>query len=199
MRPMNKAHFSRSKPRSALLLSFLWVLVAIASTPVFAQDELTAIEGKVLLTGSAPFCEVVIQDRASGTTYKINGHWTRELKKLHGVIVRVRGAAAEPEAESADSESKVLLPIFLVIDYEIVDVGSGQKPFVGYLHLNGHGLTLHVRDFARPLRIRTSERLQEIFSGLVGAKLWVVGELEEGTIKVARFGVITKPPRANNP
>jgi|GEM_PF-2258610 len=179
-----KSYLSKVTAISAMLLT-----LSIA-VPAFAAETIVEKTGTLGLVGTSPNIYVSFIDESDSKTYILKGVWTGELKTLGGVKVSVRAMDTTPVTGEI---AAIQLPQLTVIDYEIVDVGGGTKPFVGFLHMDGKKLLLHVRNFGVPITIRAPAKIKETLTGLVGSKMWMTGKLKAGPVlRLTRMNVIKK-------
>lgn len=131
-------------------------------------------EGVVGTTGTAEAPTVILrlEDRSP---LGLTGTLARELRRLSGARVRIRGRdAATPVGPGLE-----------VADYEILEI-EGEAPLVGILQRAGGLWRLRIDD----RESRTLEGLPE--QGLAeGMKIWVIGEeVEGGRFRVVSHGVV---------
>ena len=114
-----------------------------------------------------------------GKRFLLTGRWRAELLRLHGHTVKVVGELGD---------KKLMRPTVKVEQYEIVDSGGGRKPLVGRLELLSEDKALVLRQQNRVLPIAGSATLKKRLKRRVGCKVWIVGDIVAGALKVAKFG-----------
>ncbi len=123
--------------------------------------------------------EVVLAEEGGAST-RLLGELAREVQQLQASKVEIVGERG-PDGLS-------------VLAYVILDVGGGQKPFVGTLTEVGEA-RYALRDGAGdPIPLNLSPKTRQRLAQKAGAKLWVVGEkLLSGELKVTRYGILREP------
>ncbi|MEL7370938.1 MAG: hypothetical protein AAFN74_18600 [Myxococcota bacterium] len=115
-----------------------------------------------------------------------------ELKRLTGLVVRVRGVVGDPSVPTKDH--------VLVEDYEILEVGRGLVPRVGRLAL------LHVGDQRRLVFVDEQGQADLLPKGWsrklnrhAGAKVWMVGHRDQdGSFRPQRFAILRPRPKTKS-
>jgi hypothetical protein len=107
----------------------------------------------------------------------LTGDLLPELTRLSGVTVAVQGTRS----------GSGMMTRFAVTDYEVVAVGE-EQPVVGVLVLDG--TTYRIGEGSAAV---TLTYVPDGLAENVGAKVWVTGVREGGTIRVQSFGVIRAP------
>ncbi|MBW2736082.1 MAG: hypothetical protein JRH20_27165, partial [Deltaproteobacteria bacterium] len=77
---------------------------------------------------------------------------------------------------------------FSVTRYELMSL-NGKQPQVGRLARRGAVLSLVQNE--RTLRIAAKKGMTARLERVVGCKVWVLGDIDESTIKVFKYGRIT--------
>ena len=174
------------------------VAIVVATTGfVRTADAMQEKTGSIGLVGTAPNIRVSFIDDSDNRTYLLTGEWTDELKTLGGVKLALRVIPVSSVANQMDPSH---LPELQVLEYEIVDVGGGVKPYVGFLHMDNDKLVLHVANFGVPIVIRAPAKVAATLKNLVGSKLWMTGNLSSGPVlRVTRMNVIKKVAPAPEP
>ncbi len=158
--------------------------------------------GVVGIVGNVPFTKVTFIDSNDSQTYELVGYWRDELARLGGVKVRILALDKSAKTKESNTNSKgasaaLVMPVLEVLEYEIVDVGGGVKPFVGFLHKDGNKLVLHVSGFPEPIKILARGKVRKKLETLLGAKVWIAGKLVGGSsVRPMRFAAISKPSKA---
>jgi hypothetical protein len=114
---------------------------------------------------------------AEGRAVTLTGDLLPELTRLSGATVAVQGTRS----------GSGMMTRFAVTDYEVVAVGE-ERPVVGVLVLEGTTYRIGVGSAAVTLTYVPDGLAQN-----VGAKVWVTGVREGGTIRVQSFGIIRAP------
>ncbi len=143
-----------------------------APPPTVSAD---AMQGRVYLTGASPN-QVVSLQRDNDRSVRLAGELEAELGRLSGAMVRVHGAE---EGQGAMSSLNVLT-------YEVLEI-DGAQPLVGVLQEDGGRLRIATDP---PLILRDAP---EGLAAKVGAKIWIVGQVEAATVHVRSFGIIRDP------
>lgn len=159
------------KPIPLLFLGGLAMVGCGRGTPeTGAAPEM--LRGTVRVTGSEPAVMVVLS-RAGQGDLVLTGEWRAELRELDGAEVTVDGRR---QGEST-------MAGFEVTAYRIESI-SGQRPVVGVL-VEREGRTWIEGEEAVPLAV-VPEGLRRV----MGAKVWVVGRLTDGTLQPTSYGVL---------
>ena len=182
--------------RITYLAAVALAAVVAAAGVVHASDAVQEKTGSVGLVGTAPNIRVSFIDDADNKTYLLTGVWTDELKTLGGVKLALRVMPVG----GVNQTDPMQLPELQVLEYEIVDVGGGVKPYVGFLHTDNGKLVLHVAGFGVPIVIRAPAKVTATLKNLVGSKLWMTGKLGAGPVlRLTRMNVIKKAePKPEN-
>jgi hypothetical protein len=114
---------------------------------------------------------------AEGRAVTLTGDLLPELTRLSGVTVAVQGTRS----------GSGMMTRFAVTDYQVVAVGE-ERPVVGVLVLDGTTYRIGEGSAAVTLTYVPDGLAQN-----VGAKVWVTGVREGGTIRVQSFGIIRAP------
>jgi hypothetical protein len=147
-----------------------------------AEPGDTVVVGVVQEVGAMPLTQLVVQGAGGGEprSVGIRGPMRRDIQNLVGAEVRVWGrpAANQPPTPPRAVE---------VAGYEILSVG-GAVPLVGTLIEEGGEFYL----------VSGTERLAldpvpENLRNVAGAKVWIVGHRDAGTLNVESYGVIRRP------
>lgn len=141
-----------------------------SAEPVTSEDYAV---GTVRIVGSDPLAQVVLDAWGRGQIAVI-GDLRDEVGGLTGAVVRVAGAyAANVQPRPAQAIEAV--------SYDILSV-NGKHPYVGTLESDGGRLTL------LGLRVDAGG---EALAGYVGRRVWVVGSVADGALRVESYGVIS--------
>lgn len=141
-------------------------------------------KGPILVVRGMRRAEPQITDE-QGKRFLLTGPWRRELLRLHGHTVQVWGELGA---------KKLMQRTVKVARYEIVDSGGGRKPLVGLLGRGEDGrLTLRQKERVLPLEI--SKPLYRRLVKRLGCKVWIVGDVVAGELKVGKFGWLSCPSR----
>ena len=133
------------------------------------------LEGELRIAGSEPMTMVMLRPVSGGEEIRLQGAMVEELRRLGGVVVAVRGQMGESQMQGFD-----------VTSYEVTSV-EGRRPSVG---------TVVSRDGGLWLDGEASVRLENVPAGLrsrVGAKVWVLGTVVDGVLRLQSYGVIREP------
>lgn len=106
----------------------------------------------------------------------------RELVRLSGLRVRIRGAPGQSEWGPSNVR---------VADYEILDIGGGIKPRVGHIALlerDGGTRLLFVDGTGRADMLPASWTRK--MRRHVGSKVWMAGPVKDGVFSPSRFAVL---------
>jgi hypothetical protein len=141
------------------------------------QTGVAELSGKVFVTGNDPATTVtLVLGRGAGVI--LLGKFERELRRLSGSTVRVRGTN---RGESPPGG-------FEVEGYTVLEV-DGEVPEIGIVREDKGALWLLGRDtveLASP---------PKAFGQQAGAKVWIVGRRTGGKLAVQSYGIIREPPR----
>ncbi len=146
-----------------------------------AQAGESTVVGVVRMVGNDPFAQPVVEVREGEDRRQIAvlGTWKEEIGRLSGAEIEVTGRmSANPSGMPADA--------ITAEQYRVVAI-NGERAYVGVLTL---------RDGTMWLDGDTEMRLAVIPPGLrgkAGAKVWVTGQVGDGTIRVQSHGVIREP------
>ena len=173
-------------------------LILLNAAPALADEPFIA-EGKIReVTGPGRSrAMLVTADNKSFTLESPSAGLKEELLRLSGVTVRLR---SQPRA--ADTPEGVPLQ---VQGYEILDVGGGVVPTIGYLAMLETGTEsrmLFVTEDGRASLLPKTWTSRLVSH--VGAKIWLVGQKDKDELRVKRFSILRlyRPgdsPRTNNP
>lgn len=149
------------------------------------------VTGRIVVAGAEPRAWVILVPADTGARAegglgdgggsRLVGPLERELRRLSGATVRVRG-------ESVGEATRGRLE---VRSYEVLSI-DGQVPMVGILTLRGGEPWVFGADTVR------LEGGPPELSALGGAKVWVVGPRRAGALEVQSYGVLA-PARAPAP
>ena len=165
--------------RTATLVVVSHLLLALglsACAPVGGEPEAPApdtLEGRVMATGGAPepLTTLVTEDRS----VVLRGDLLPELSRLDGATVRVTGRL------EGDGPGDALL----VLEYELLRI-DGQTPRVGVLVMGERGVALETDSGERLTLVGAPAALGD----RLGARVWVVGPLQEGALLLQSYGMI---------
>lgn len=143
-------------------------------TPPAAEPDVTGVVGAM---GPAPMTTIVIRP-ASGDPVRVEGTLAPEIGRLTGAMVALFGPI-RPETPLRAIEPRT---------YEIVSI-EGQKPHVGVLQVEGAAVRLE-SDPALAVEGAPDALLQ-----LDGAKVYILGPVQNGVLSVSSFGVIRPADR----
>ena len=109
---------------------------------------------------------------------RLAGEATAELSRLQSTIVEVLGMRSEQS--------------FVAQAYRIIQLPGGTRPTaVGIVVGNAQTGLAIATDGGAPVALSAAPKLRAALGGLIGAKLWIVGEkLLSREIKVTRYGVL---------
>ena len=133
--------------------------------------------GVIYVAGSEPATVLTLRPD-TGHTVGLEGDLTRELRRLSGARVEVRGALAPTGPRDR----------MVVSDYTILEV-DGRRPFVGILATSNGRLWLVDQD-----SLALSDP-QVRLETLAGSKVWVVADTTVSPAPVQAYGVIREPAR----
>ncbi len=144
----------------------------------------TSAQGVIRIVGADPFAQPVLHSGSGADvqTVGIQGALKSEIEALSGLEVRVWGRAVDNRPPTPPRAVEVA-------GYEIVSV-SGKRPAVGTVLLRGGVVYLAGRDTTALSGVPAD------LSARQGAKVWVVGVPESGTLRVQTYGIIREPPHA---
>ncbi len=131
-------------------------------------------EGRVVVTGAVPTTFLTLQ--WEGGSVVLRGDLSDELRRLTGATVRVTGTPVEQGQQSR---------ALRVVNYEILEIDGG-RPTVGVLMREADGMHLH-DESGRMLPLAGAPASMQ---RRVGAKVWIVGPVEDGALRVRSYGVI---------
>lgn len=140
-----------------------------------AMPDPTMLEGRLRLAGSDPNVMVMLQPAAGGPEVQLTGEHLGELERLSGIDVSVVGSLSTAPRRTVD-----------VASYQIQSV-NGRRPSVGVVVSRGGAFWLEGD---------TSVRLSIVPDGLrnqIGAKVWIVGEMTDGSLRPESYGIIRDP------
>jgi hypothetical protein len=119
------------------------------------------------------------------------GPLREELLRLHGHKVKAWGTVGD---------KKLMIPTFRVARYEITDSGGGRKPMVGMLRREGKERYILERQKEGNLTIKARAAFKRRLESRVGCKIWILGDLEDSTLRAYKFGWIScKAPKVIKP
>lgn len=154
--------------------------------------ETVYVEGTISLRGSQPFPLLLLEGR-DGRVYMIDSSpLAEELKQLQEMEVGVR-AKVLPEVKGD-------APALSVESYDILPLPTGERPVVGTIvQATPEQVTMRAEDDSVWL---LEGDFVSVFFGLVGAKVWVVGDREFAvntargdlrSILVTEYGILRRP------
>jgi hypothetical protein len=168
-------------------VSIVFALVAACAAPVPEESSsapgpagtLLVYEGPVVVVGTAgsTFTTVSVEGRGA---VGVVGELEPELRALTGARVRVEGPAGTGYPGESVS----------VRSYAVLEV-NGERPYVGVLVSTPQGLALERTAFERD-RLPLSTYPGGLAEN-AGAKVWVTGPLDGGSVQVQSFGIIRRP------
>ncbi len=129
--------------------------------------------GTVAVVGSTPFTRVVLKLGGGRPDLVLTGSATGALRRTSGAEVWVSGTRTDRA--------------FAVTEFRVRAV-DGQPAIDGRLALDDTVLVLVTADGAR----HTVSRPPQVLRGLVGARVWLTGSLDQGPLV---WGVIDPPGR----
>jgi hypothetical protein len=154
-----------------------------------SAGETVYVKGTVSVRGSTPF-ELLLLQADDGTVYMIDSSPTAgELKNLDGMEVGVSAMILPDVGGDA--------PALSVQQYELLPFPTGGRPIIGVI--TGRSLDevyLYADDGST---IRLDGDFKALFSGFVGAKVWIVGDTKISavttggnvkTMNVTEYGII---------
>lgn len=143
------------------------------AAPRAGEGGMETHEGRVAVTGAVPTTFLTLQ--WEGGSVVLRGDLSDELRRLAGATVRVTGTPTEQGPDRA----------LRVVNYEILEI-DGARPSVGVLMREEDGMHLHDESGRMfPLAGAPASMQRR-----VGAKVWIVGPLEDGALRVRSYGVI---------
>jgi len=159
----------------------LAVLLFTLSMAYADEDgETVTLVGKCYMSGSANF--KVLQFSVSKTeNYSLSGVYYNELKNLEGITVKILAKPAKDKGSLKGLE---------VIEYEILDVGKGIKPFVGLLKVFNNKLSLVIKDSPMIYELIGNSAVLKRLGDLYNGKVWIAGDVEDGKLRIRKYGVI---------
>jgi hypothetical protein len=149
-----------------------------AMEPPTPQPTDSIVEGTVTSVNAAPFEQLVLA--SDDGRVAIVGDLRRELQRLEGVTVRAWGPAT-------DNRPPMPQRAVAVTGYEIVSV-RGAVPLVGSLEQHGDGWYVVGGDTTKLAMV--PDRL----AAAAGARIWVLGTMQESEYHVDAYGVISEVP-----
>lgn len=154
--------------------------------PGEGTDGQVVKKGPILVVRGLRRAEPQITDE-QGKRFLLAGPWRRELLRLHGHTVQIWGELGK---------KKLMQQTVNVTRYEIVDSGGGRKPLVGLLRRREDG-RLALQQKERVLALEISKPLHRRLVKRLGCKVWIVGEVVAGDLKVGKFGWLSCPSRTS--
>ncbi len=184
---MYKKHSS-----SWLLVLFLMAVASFAFAGEKApagKDEAPAapvveeMTGKILLVGTSHF-PVIQFTLDSGDKVSLGGEFQNELKRLQKVTLKVKAVA---------KGNRIGYKHYEVIDFEILDIGKGVKPYFGLLQIQGESVLLKLRDAGDLIRLTGNSKVLELLKNAAenGGRAWVTGTMKNNQIKVKKFRILS--------
>ncbi|MEM7677774.1 MAG: hypothetical protein AAF449_17390 [Myxococcota bacterium] len=170
--------------------------IAVVGQNPPAEIRHVALQGKIREISGGPAGRTQAQLIAPDARYILHAldpGLRGELKRLAGLVVRVRGVIGDPRAPAADH--------VLVQDYKILALGRGIVPRVGRLAL------LHVGDARRLVFVDEQGQADLLPQGWsrklahhAGAKVWMVGHRDnDGSFRPQRFAILRPRPEKPRP
>lgn len=170
---MRRRHVRVCAALSALVLASACTAAANGDDAQIAPDTLE-YTGVVQQSGAGIEPTVVLQQRG-GQPVRLDGGLTPELAQLAGGTVRVEGIWTGAHGGSLQ-----------VTRYDLLNIADGV-PVVGVLEERSGSLWLRgaqsVQLLAPPADLRDH----------IGARIWVVGEVADGGLRLQSYGVIAAP------
>lgn len=173
----------------------LTLLALTTGAPEATEGVEVSLEGKIREVSSKGRTVAMLETtdgRGLSLTSPVEG-LGEELRRLSGVLVRLKGRRSSAKAPDGEPVS--------ALSYEILDVGGGVVPKIG---------TIAAMDIAGQRRLifvdesGSAELLPAAWvkrmGGHVGAKVWMVGRVEQGELRPSRFSILRpgpKPPEAD--
>jgi hypothetical protein len=151
----------------------------VPTVPVAPPEDTTA-QGVVRYVGSGESAQLVLADGA--VHLALVGDLAAELRRLQGAEVQVAGPALPNPG---------LVPprAVRVTRYEIVSLAGG-RPVVGRVdRWQGHVWLIRAADTLELLAAPAE------LASLLGAKVFVLGPVDAGRVRVVSYGVLREPPR----
>ena len=143
----------------------------------------TSFVGLVKELGTGPFKGLVIEfDSGTGRALAVTGNLQTEIAQLIGLKINAAGRVipnpgAPPPTNALD-----------VTSYQILSV-NGDKPYVGTLTMRGNDMWIEGTPNGMKLTGYPASLHQKH-----GAKVWIVGRVEDGALVVQSFGIIREKP-----
>ncbi len=199
-----------------ILFSVVLALLLFSVTAQAEDDDnedLIEKTGVIKVVGTSNFQTVVLQvkdDTAAVTTektdkaespkkkpqhrYRLTGAYVDELRQLRNITVCVRFLEDEDDDDDKDEKKgdKLGYEDLNVVDYEIMDVGNGRKPYFGTLAQQEGELFLVVKNIGQGLALHGNSKVIKVLRAGIGSRAWVVGELDGAKLSVQVFHVLTK-------
>jgi hypothetical protein len=170
-----------------MVRAFLSLSLAFVALPAWADEGFVA-EGKIReVTGPGRSRAMLItDDNKSFTLESRSKGLNEELVRMSGIKVRLRA-----EARPAGTPEGVPLQ---VEGYDILDVGGGVVPTIGYLAMLEGGSEKRMIFVTEDGRANLLPRTwtQRLVSHL-GAKVWLVAQKEKDELVVRRFSILRVP------
>lgn len=160
-----------------VVLSVCFISLAIAD-----EKETVVLTGKCNMVGSAnfPILQFSVDKKEN---YSVSGPYFEELKNLEGIIIKV---------VANKTDGKQGLSGLEVIEYEILDVGKGVKPFVGVLKVFNNKLSIMIKDTPIIYELTGNTAVLEKLGNLYNAKVWIAGDETDGKLKIRKYGIIRR-------
>lgn len=161
------------------------IALALLLTVAAPADLRVEVQGQVREAKVGPTTQAVLL--ADDKQYRLRTYdpgVREELLRLSGAVIKV--VALKQEASLPPGNE------LLVQRYEIVQVADGEVPQLGTLaRMADTGVLLFVDD--QGVARRLPESWNRKMARLVGARMWVVGEAQDGLLQPTRFKVLRSP------
>ncbi|RME46342.1 MAG: hypothetical protein D6795_15520 [Deltaproteobacteria bacterium] len=167
----------RRLPESVALL----LLAGCITRTIPPAGALESWNGTIREVGSEPARTILLMEPKTKEEWALEGPLLPELRRIVGMRVTLWGKRLEKGP---------LYPRIEVDRYEIEDVGGANKPEVGWVRKE-KGQLLLARENKPPIRL-SGEAHDELLT-MIGAKIWVIGYQQSGSLRVYRFGLLRAP------
>lgn len=140
------------------------------------------LSGVPMLVGNLPF-PILQFTTPDGKKYSLAGPLLDELKNLQNVTIKVIARKTGEKDQEWDRLE--------VLDYDVLDVGKGVKPYLGQIELRGGVAVLVVKGSGQVLTLAGNRKALDILARANGGKAWVTGDLSGTTLTIKRFKVLS--------
>ena len=141
------------------------------------------ISGKCMLVGTSNF-PIVQFTTDDGAKYSLGGAYFDELKRLNNIKIQIRAKKAGNKQDYEHLD---------VLEFEILDVGKGVKPYFGTIEEKDGQLLLVVKDAGDPFILKSKNKaVMEKLSEGEGSRAWIAGDLNGKELKVKKWRILSK-------